>query len=177
MWALNIVGWILLVVLPIETAHLLVIPILWFLQVTRLSNLTTKELIHNVHLFAYASYKPISRLFVSQLLAGIVLTLTLSLPLIIKLLFIAEFSAALSLVLGSVFIVLLAVLLGNLSKSKKLFEVIFFLLTYANINQIPFLDYFGAMEHTPLYPITLSMMVVVLVVVVFSHRKLEMSMM
>jgi hypothetical protein len=144
--ALNFIGIILLAVLPLHIAHLLVLPILWFLQVGRLS-INTKEIVYRVHYLAFASYKPMSRLLFSQLISAIALLVYLALPLLIRYVFLADFSALLPIVLGGILVVLLASSLGILTKGKKLFEVLFFMITYANINNIAFLDYFGGMTH------------------------------
>jgi len=161
LWLINLIGMVLLTVLPLKISHLMVLPILWFLQVNRLSELTTKEVTNNVHYFAFASYKPLSRLLVSQALAGIVLILFLAVPLIIRLAFVANFTAVISVILGGVFIVLLASTLGIITKGKKLFEVLFFMTAYANINAIPFMDYFGAVSYNVKY-------VLILIFVLFS---------
>ena len=147
LWGINILGMVLLAFLPLEIAHQIILPILWFLQVARLSELVTKEIHHNVYYFAFTSYKPIVRVLVSQLLAGIVLMLFIASPLIIRLLIQVNFIALSSVVFGGIFIVLFAAGLGIITKSKKLFEVVFFLLTYANINKIAFVDYFGGLTN------------------------------
>lgn len=151
LWLLNIIGMGLLVALPLDVAHQLVLPVLWFLQVHRLSDIATKELANNIHYFAFASYKPITRLFLSQVSATIILMLVLALPLIIRLGLQADVILGLTVALGGILIVLFSVLLGMLSKGKKLFEVIFFMITYANINGIPFADYFGGLAHSNSY--------------------------
>ena len=58
-----------------------------------------------------------------------------------------------------------------LSKGKKLFEVLFFMIAYANINGVIFLDYFGAFEHHKFYLAQLIALVVILVSVSFLARK------
>lgn len=155
LWVLNIGGMILLAVLPLKLAHQIVLPILWFLQVGRLSDLTTKESTNNVHYLSFASYKPISRLLVSQLMSAIILMLVLAFPLLVRLGLSFNLIGALTIALGGIFIVLFAAVLGILSKGKKLFEVLFFMVTYANINSIPFADYFGGFEHNQYYVIQL----------------------
>jgi len=151
LWIINIIGMGLLAALPLDISFQIVLPVLWFLQVNRLSELTTKEVANNVHYFAFASYKPLSRLLVSQVLAGTVLILFLAIPLIVRLAFMANVSAVISVVLGGVFITLLASTLGILTKGKKLFEVLFFMIAYANVNNVPFLDYFGAISYNIKY--------------------------
>jgi len=148
LWILNLIGMFLLVVTPVEIALQFILPILWFFQISRLSNLTTQEMANNVHYFAFSSYKPLSRLLVSQLLAGIILMLFIAFPLVVKLFFIGNFFTIATVSLGSVFIVFVAAVLGVLTQSKKLFEVLFFMITYANLNNVPFLDYFGATHNS-----------------------------
>lgn len=162
LWLLNITGMVLLAVLPLDLSHQLIIPILWFLQVHRISDISTKEFAHHVHEFAFASYQPIRRLLFSQLFAGIGLLVCLALPVIVRLVIIGNVMAAGAVILGGIGIVLLASLAGMLSKGKKLFEVFFFMLTYGNINGIPQLDYFGGYTHSNYYLLALCLGIVLL---------------
>lgn len=171
LWLLNITGMILLVVLPLDIAHQVILPILWFLQVHRISDISTKELTHNVHYFAFASYQPMRRVFFSQLSAAIVLLICLASPLVFRLVTIGNLSATSAVLLGATGIVLVASLFGMLTKGKKLFEVFFFMLTYANINGIPRLDYFGGFEHDSLYTYTLVITILLLGAIGFFSRK------
>lgn len=175
LWVFNAIGIVLLAFVPLSIAHQLIIPVLWFLQVSRLSELTTKEISNRVHYFAFASYKPITRLLVSQILAGIVLLLLLALPLLIRLTITTNTWGAITVILGGVFIVLLATTIGILTQSKKLFEVLFFMVTYANINKIPFLDYFGGLPHGLFYILQLTVSVLVLAFFGFMIRKQQLK--
>ena len=58
-----------------------------------------------------------------------------------------DFYTVLNLVNGAVFIVLLAVAMGILSGGKKLFEILFFFVTYCIIEKLPVADYLGSMPH------------------------------
>ncbi|MEX0274922.1 MAG: ABC transporter permease [Flavobacteriaceae bacterium] len=162
LWALNAAGMLLLAFLPLELSHQMILPIVWFLQVGRLSDLTAKEAINHMGYSTNTSYRPLGRLLLSQCLAGMALVWFLALPLILRLIGIGEIIPALSVVLGGAFIVLLATTLGILTRGKKLFEVVFFLITYANINAIPFLDYFGGCTHSSFYPLQLSLWILCL---------------
>lgn len=175
LWIINGIGMVLLVILPMKISHQIVLPTLWFLQVSRLSDLTTKETTNNVHYFAFTAFKPIGRLLVSQVFAAVILMLLLATPLIIRLGLSLNFSGALALVLGGVFIVMLASLLGILSKGKKLFEVLFFMISYANINGIPVVDYFGGFEHHTFYLAQLAFLVIILVSASFLMRKNQLN--
>lgn len=174
LWILNVIGMILIAILPLATAHKMVLPILWFLQVHRISELVTKETYYQVHYLSFTSYKPIFRLLLSQVLAAIALMLFIASPLIFKLLLIDAISA-ISIILGGILIVAVATTLGIISKGKKLFEILFFLLTYANINGIPFLDYFGAFSNDYIYLLSLSTLAILLLFITFLARKYQIS--
>jgi hypothetical protein len=118
-------------------------------QVTRLSDLSAKEKMNGLHFFTYASYQPLRRLLSSQIIAGVILVVLLATPLIIRLLINNEMLSVLSIIVGAVFIVSSAVSLGIITGGKKLFEILFFLLAYCNMNRIPFTDYFGGIESNP----------------------------
>lgn len=170
LWIFNFIGMGLLAFLPITVAHQFVLPILWFLQVGRLSEITTKEITNNVLYFAFASYKPLSRLLASQLIAGILLMLFLALPLTIRLGITANTQAIGAVFLGGIFIVVFAAISGIITQSKKLFEVLFFMITYTNINSIPFTDYFGGLPHSTSYIIKLAVTIVALIAFSFLIR-------
>ena len=132
---------------PVSIGHLYLLPILWFLQVTRWSEIATKEESNRLHYFTYASYKPLQRMLPAQILAGLLLALLLAMPLILRCMVASNWIAVLNIINGAVFIILLAVCLGIVSKGKKLFEILFFLLTYTLTQKIPFADYLGAVAH------------------------------
>jgi hypothetical protein len=94
--------------------------------------------------------------------SGVVLMLLLASPLVIRLCLSLVYNKGIALILGSVFIVLFAALLGALSKGKKLFEVLFFMITYVNINRVLVFNYFGGFKHHPFYVLKLTVISVVL---------------
>lgn len=147
-WLVSCGIWIAMLLAPLDIAHAYLLPLIWFLQVTRLSDLVTKEQTYRLHYFTFASYKPLSRMLPAQILAGIILALALALPLIGRYLLALNTFALIDIICGAVFIVLLAVCLGIVSGGKKLFEVMFFMLTYASTQKIPAIDYLGATAHS-----------------------------
>lgn len=175
LWLINLVGMVLLATLPLSMAHTMVVPVLWFLQVSRLSGLATKERQHQMHYFALSSYHPIQRLLTSQLLAAFLLLLGLSTPLLVRYAVLFNLGAIGSILLGSLFIVFLAAVLGSLSKGRKLFEVLFFMLTYANINGIEPVDYFGAFSHHSLFYGIVAILTFGFATVVIFMKKQEMA--
>ncbi|CAL2086253.1 ABC transporter permease [Tenacibaculum sp. 190524A05c] len=175
LWFINGIGMLLLALVPLEIAHQFVLPILWFFQVSRISGLTTKEFTNKVHYFAFASFKPLQRLLISQLLASILLLLFLALPLLVRLILAANFIALSAVILGGIFIVFLAAVFGIVTKGKKLFEVVFFMITYTNINKIPFTDYFGALSQNSFLPVKLSICILMLGAIVYSIRNYQLK--
>jgi hypothetical protein len=150
-------------VVPLNIVHAYILPILWFLQVTRLSELATKEETYRLHYFTYASYKPLQRMLPAQILAGVVLAIGLALPLIARYLIVSNGYAIGAIFGGAVFIVLFAVCLGIVSQGKKLYEILLFLITYALIEKAPMVDYLGAVNHNS----HIGYMAIVLVINIF----------
>jgi hypothetical protein len=132
---------------PLDVAHTYLLPVLWFLQVTRLSELATKEKTNRLHYFTWSSYKPLQRMLPAQILAGTVLMVTLAAPLLIRYLMVLNTTAIINILLGAVFIVLLAVCMGIVTGGKKLYEIAFFLITYLLTQKLPLVDYLGAINH------------------------------
>jgi len=73
--------------------------------------------------------------------------ITLTLPVLLRYLIVFDFYSIINTINGAVLIVLLAVCLGILSGGKKLYEIIFFMLTYCVIEKVMVADYLGAMQH------------------------------
>jgi hypothetical protein len=172
-WLLNAAGVIALIFAPLSVAHQIVLPILWFLQVSRWSDIATKEKTHRMHYFTFAAYQPLRRLLVSQIIAGILLAIALAFPLMIRYLISADFMHALEIFTGAVFIVALAVCLGISTGGNKLFEILFFLVTYSAVNKIPFMDYFGGMHNDVDYTGFMLVITIFLLMVSFVLRSYE----
>ncbi|MFA6087365.1 hypothetical protein [Mucilaginibacter sp.] len=138
--------WIGTIFAPLNIAHTYMLPVLLFLQVTRWSEIATKEKTNRLHYFTYSSYKPLLRMLPAQILAGVLLAFALALPVIARYAFALDIYAIINIINGCVLIVLLAVCLGIISGGKKLYEIIFFLLTYAITQKVPVADYLGTIK-------------------------------
>ena len=175
LWLVNTGSMIALIFSPLTIAHQLLLPLLWFLQVARWSDIATKEKTNRIHYFAFASYQPLKRLLTSQLLAGILLALVLALPLMIRYCIAGDAGQLLNIFNGAIFIVSLALCLGILSGGKKIFEILFFAITYLNINRLPLADYFGAINNYTGYSVLIPAITALLIVAGFSKRKYELG--
>jgi hypothetical protein len=142
-WLVNAGGMVALLFAPLHVSHQFILPILWFLQVGRWSDLTNKEKTNRIHYFTYAAYQPLKRLLPSQLIAGVILAILLASPLFVRYGIAQDFLPIAGIIAGGFFIVFLAACLGIVSGGKKLFEVLFFAIAYMNLNRVPFADYIG----------------------------------
>ena len=172
-WIVNAGGMVALLFAPKMIAHQFILPVLWFLQVGRWSDLAAKEKMNRIHYFTYASFQPLRRLLSSQIISGVIMALLLASPLLLRHLLYGEFPAALSIMLGALFIISSAVCLGIVTGGKKLFEILFFLLTYGNMNRIPFMDYFGGLSQNATSLIIVSVIVTIMVSISFVFRNYE----
>ena len=175
LWGLNIIGMVLLAVLPLEAAHKIVLPILWFLQVHRWADLVTKEKNHQMHFFIFSSFKPAERLLTAQWLAAVALAIGLVLPLIIRYLVLGQWLLVVSILIGAVFIILVSSFIGILTGGKRLFEVLFFFTTYMNVNGLPYTDYYGSINNSHNYLFLMFGLTFVLALSSFLLRRFELK--
>lgn len=146
-WLLITALWLSMFFAPLSISHIYLLPVLWFLQVTRWSDISTKEKSSRVHYFSYASYRPLVRMLPAQFMAGILFAIILAIPVLLRYLVLLDVFSMLYILNGAVLIILSAGCLGILTGSSKLYEILFFLLTYCVVNQIPFTDYLGSQQH------------------------------
>lgn len=167
--------WISMLFAPLNVTHLYLLPVLWFLQVTRLSDLAIKEETNRLHYFTYAAYKPLQRMLSAQILAGVILALALALPAIVRYAIAFDAYSVFNIVSGAIFIVMLAVCLGIVSRGKKLFEILFFLITYTITQKLPFVDYLGAITHNDhiVYMAIVSGLNIILLMISVSARRYQ----
>jgi len=147
LWLVNSGLWIAMFFVPLNIAHTYLLPVLLFLQVIRWSDLTTKEKTNRLHYFTYASYKPLFRILPAQILSGIVLAMTMALPVIVRYALVLDMYSVINIINGSILVILLAVCLGIITDGKKMYEIVFFMLTYSALNKIAITDYLGNTAH------------------------------
>jgi hypothetical protein len=172
-WLINIGGMMALFFMPIKEAHQIALPILWFLQINRWADLATKEKFFGTSNFIYSSFKPLQRLLTSQIVAGFLLATFLALPLIIKQLIAGNLTAVISIMIGGLFLISFAVFSGIISGGKRLFEILFFAITYLLVSSFSYVDYFGGFHEDFSYLIVIIITLFLLLVTSFSVRKYE----
>ncbi|TAF67655.1 MAG: hypothetical protein EAZ55_01150 [Cytophagales bacterium] len=145
-WLVNLGLWVALWFIPLPFAHLFGLPALLFLQVNRWADLSTKERFHDTHYFMYAAYKPLQRVLLSQIIAGALLAVVLSLPMIVRFAFEGDILRALSIVVGAKLLVSVAVMSGIVTGGTRFFEIVFFFLTYMLVSGASVVDYLGIFQ-------------------------------
>ncbi|MEP7267701.1 MAG: hypothetical protein ABI844_08730 [Saprospiraceae bacterium] len=172
-WLINLGGFIALFLLPLTLAHTIALPVLWFLQVNRWSTISTKEKSFNTHYFTYAAYKPLQRLLSAQIMAGSLLAIILASPLLIRHMLNNHYSSVISIILGAVFVIVLSVSSGILFGGKRFFEIVFFMLTYMNVNGAIPLDYFGGFHQGISYIMVMAIIISALLFGAYAVRGYE----
>jgi hypothetical protein len=172
-WLVNFGGMMTLFFMPIKEAYQIALPVLWFLQINRWADLATKEQFFGTSNFIYSSFKPLQRLLTSQIISGFLLSTFLASPLIIRQLIDGNIFSTISIFIGSLFLVSFAVCSGIVSGGKRLFEILFFAITYLIVNKFPFVDYFGGLHQDFQYLIFMIVVLILLLGTSFLVRKHE----
>ncbi len=172
-WIGNIGLFTALFFIPLPLAHKFGLPVIWFLQINRWADIATKEKQYSTHYFTYAAYRPLQRLLSSQLLAGILLALILAAPVIIRYVWNGEFMTVATIVIAAVFLMASSVAIGIVTGSDRLFNILFFMLSYANLNVIPALDYYGAVNSGTGYITIMLSLTMALLIIAYLWRSFE----
>lgn len=169
-WFANLGLFIALLFADITTAHMIVLPLLWALQINRWSDLFTKDETAMVHYFTYSSYRPVKRLLTAQIIAAVIMALAFALPLVLRYSIIGNISGVLGIIIGAMMLTAFSMFLGILSGSSKIFEVVLLFCTYALIQKIPFADYLGSIDQTIVTRLWLFVAVTLLLAIGYGIR-------
>jgi hypothetical protein len=172
-WLINLGLFIAMFFTPLPKALQVLLPIIWFLQINRWADIATKEKFYGTSSFIYGSFKPLTRLLTAQIMAGTLLAIVFALPVILRYMLAGELSHLTGIILGALVLVAFAVGIGILSGGKRLFEILFFTVTYGVIQYIPQLDYFGGQHNNIKYFIIQILMTMVLLATAFLIRSHE----
>ena len=148
---LSLAGMVLMTFTSISFSYQFVLPILFALQTNRISDLITKDFYYKSFASIKSSFKPLERIFMARLLAAFLFICFLMLPLLIRVIWLRDFHILLNMLLGGGFIILLSITLGTLSKTNKIFEVTFIIVTYFVLHKLPFTDYLGVSNSSSIH--------------------------
>lgn len=172
-WLINIGGFIALFFIPMPEAHTIGLTVLWFLQVNRWADIATKEKYFRTDSFSYSAYRPLRRILSAQIIAGFILAVALAMPVILRYLISGDFVNAMSVISGAMLIISFSVFFGIISGGKRLFEIIFFMITYGLLESVPFFDYSGSYHNSIGYILLLMAMILISLTSAFAVRKHE----
>ncbi|PWV89406.1 hypothetical protein DFQ01_1453 [Paenibacillus cellulosilyticus] len=148
-------------------------PVVAVLPIALWSQMGTREKYHFTWDMIASSCPPLYRFF-SVWFAGIAASLLVSAGVLVRYAIEQQWSSVGSWLVAAVFIPTLAMTLGMISGSRKLFEVLYMLLWYLGpINDIPYLDFLGATtDHSEIYAVaTVILLAVALFVQQFKEKR------
>jgi hypothetical protein len=146
-WWYVIAGGILIACLanPSATVRRIVLPIAWVWPLLMWSAMGNRELHNNVQQMTFSSASPLLRQLPAQWLAGLIVTLLISLGAVVRFTIDGDTVGLLALLSGMIFIPSLALASGVWSGSSKLFEILYIAIWYLGpLNNVPALDYIGS---------------------------------
>jgi hypothetical protein len=172
-WLVNLGMFIALFFIPLDKAHQIALPVVWFFQINRWADIATKEKYYGTSSFVYGSSKPLGRLLTAQIVAGTLTALAFAIPVLLRFTFAGELAVLPGIVLGAIIIIGFSTCSGILTGGKRLFEILFFMLTYAVLENIPQADYFGGKHSSTGYYAILLMIVTFLLAISYLARNYE----
>ena len=129
---------------PIEVVRQYLLPIAWIWPILAWSRMASREAQYNTGQVVFSAPRPVLRQLPATWIAGVVLALVTSSGFVFRILTAGQVGLLVPLAIGAAFIPALALTLGILSRSSKLFEVCYLLIWYVGpMNRISALDFIG----------------------------------
>ncbi len=138
--------WTSTLLVPIDIAHLFLIPGVYVIYSKSIGELGGRSFSNNVSAYSLAYPKVFLRQNLSHYFSVIAIMIAMALPTLVRLIMSGDLSAISRLTIGIVFIASLSNALGSLTKSGRLFEILFIFTTYLLLNKLPIADYLGAIH-------------------------------
>ena len=132
--------------LPLNGARGILLPVAWFLPVLIWSKLGTREARHRTDQLIFSSANSLKRQLPAVWLAGVLLAMVTGSGVALNLALHGDWLGVIAWVVGALFIPSLALCFGVWTGSSKLFELIYTMLWYIGpLNRIELLDFMGAL--------------------------------
>ena len=162
---------------PMNFAYKIALPLLWFFQILNVSQLGTREITHRCHEYIFSTAYPLTRQLPATLAAASVVMLLLAMPVGLRVLLSGNLYSVYAISVGALFIPALAIASGILTGSSKLFEVIFTIMVYGILNNVPFFDFIGAIEKSGEMGMAHYILAITsgLIILAFSGRKRQIT--
>jgi ABC-type transport system involved in multi-copper enzyme maturation permease subunit len=134
----------------IEATRVLLL-VAWVWHILILSGLGCRENRFNTRQIVFAAPHPILNQLPAAWLSAFIVTALLGSGALVKFIFMGETFSILGWLTGTLFIPSLALVLGTLTGSGKLFEVLYVFWMYILTQKVPFFDFVGMTSESPLY--------------------------
>jgi hypothetical protein len=121
--------------------YILPLALLWFINVY--SAMGSREHQHDVLKYISTIPNGLLRQIIFSWASGIIISLTLSFPVILRMLFLGQTVGVFACLAGVVFLPSLALFLGEFTKTQRVFELSFVVITYAVLNNVTAFMYIG----------------------------------
>ncbi len=133
--------------LPLDSAHLIMLPAAWVLPLTLWSGLGTRDVRYNTEKVIFSTPFPLWRQLPVTWLVGVMIALVMGNGVILRYLFTGQWTSLLAILIGAIFIPTLALASGIWSGGSKLFEGSYLFIWYlASVVGVPALDFMGRLS-------------------------------
>lgn len=133
-------GWLAAALMPLKTVQaILPLILLWPLSVY--SSMGCREHLHGTLKYIAILPKGLSRQMILTWVSGILISIFLLLPVLLRMLIAGEYSGAFVCICGMIFIASLALFLGEWTHTRRAFEVVYISLAYLVMNGLTEISY------------------------------------
>lgn len=133
--------------LPLDLAHLIMLPIAWVLPLTLWSGLGTREARYSAGQVVFSAPFPLRRQLPVTWLVGVMIALAMGNGIFLRYLFAGQWTNLLAILIGAIFISSLALASGIWSGGSKLFEGSYLFIWYlASVVSVQPLDFMGRLS-------------------------------
>lgn len=130
---------------PLSVGRSMLFPMAWIWPILKWSPLGTRERQFGTDGFLYSAPAPVWRQLPAAWVSGVLIALATGSGMGVRLILAGELPSATGWLVGALFVPTLAMALGCMSGSGKLFEILYLILWYAGpLNGVPALDYMSA---------------------------------
>lgn len=172
-WSWYLIGLVLIVLqlaIPYEFARSIAYPAAWLWPVAILSPLGNREFVHGTDRIVFSSGSSQLRQLSASWLAGLVSVALVTGGLIIRSAIMGNDTILWSWLAGCLFVPSLALILGTVSRSNKLFEIVYVLVWYIGpVNKAPALDFVGATAESMALGVPATLLWITLLVLPLSY--------
>ncbi|MFP3155201.1 hypothetical protein LQZ18_12415 [Lachnospiraceae bacterium ZAX-1] len=139
------------VFVPIGAGQTILLPLLMIWFINTFSAMGSREYQHDFLKMIIINPHGILRQMLSSWLSGMLVALLVVSPVIVRLCISGNGIGTFACVVGAVFIPSLALFLGEMTKTRRVFEMILIVITYIALNNVSVLMYFGDPQNMSLF--------------------------